>query len=147
MHITLRPGEKLYLNGAVLRTDRKVSVELLNDAIFLLEAHVMHVDKATTPVRQLYFIVQMMLMNPLDTQTARDLFDETVSRMLAAYEDHNVCRAIEQDESHGRGGAIFRGPERTESGLRARRYPDLRNTDRPRLVEKPPVQVASLAKG
>ena len=32
MHITLRAGEKLYLNGAVLRADRKVSIELMNDA-------------------------------------------------------------------------------------------------------------------
>lgn len=96
MHITLRPGEKLYLNGAVLRTDRKVSLELLNDATFLLEAHVMHVDRATTPVRQLYFIVQMMLMNPLDTTASQSLFRETVSRMLAAYEDRIVRQAIEQ---------------------------------------------------
>jgi len=36
MHISLRPGEKLYLNGAVLRADRKMSLELLNDATFLL---------------------------------------------------------------------------------------------------------------
>lgn len=96
MHITLRPGEKLYLNGAVLRTDRKVSLELLNDATFLLEAHVMHVDRATTPVRQLYFIVQMMLMNPLDTRASQSLFGETVSLMLSAYEDRIIRQAIEQ---------------------------------------------------
>ena len=37
MHITLRPNEKIYINGAVLKVDRKVSFELLNDAVFLLE--------------------------------------------------------------------------------------------------------------
>ena len=62
MHISLRAGEKFYINGAVLRVDRKVSIELLNDATFLLEAHVMHVEDVTTPLRQLYFIVQIMLM-------------------------------------------------------------------------------------
>ena len=64
MHISLRAGEKIYINGAVLCADRKVSLELLNDATFLLEAHVMKVESATTPLRQLYFIVQIMLMNP-----------------------------------------------------------------------------------
>ena len=29
----------------------------------LLEAHVMNVEDVTTPLRQLYFIVQIMLMN------------------------------------------------------------------------------------
>ncbi|MHB8883494.1 MAG: flagellar biosynthesis repressor FlbT [Methylovirgula sp.] len=73
MHISLRAGEKLYINGAVVRVDRKVSIELLNDAAFLLEAHVMHVDEVTTPLRRLYFIVQIMLMNPADTQAACDM--------------------------------------------------------------------------
>ena len=41
MRLYLRPGEKLYINGAVIRVDRKVSIELLNDVTFLLENHVM----------------------------------------------------------------------------------------------------------
>jgi flagellar protein FlbT len=48
MHISLRAGEKIYVNGAVLRADRKVSIELLNDATFLLEAHVMKVEDASS---------------------------------------------------------------------------------------------------
>ena len=71
MHISLRAGEKIYINGAVLRSDRKVSIELLNDATFLLEAHVMKVEDASTPLRQLYFIIQIMLMNPNDSMAAR----------------------------------------------------------------------------
>ncbi len=94
MHITLRAGEKLYLNGAVLRADRKVSLELMNDATFLLEAHVMSVDKATTPLRQLYFVVQTMLMDPSDTIVAHKLFGESVDRMLAIYTDTVVIEAL-----------------------------------------------------
>ena len=66
MHITLRAGERLFLNGAVIKADRKVCLELMNDATFLLEAHVMQPDKATSPLRQLYFIVQTMLMSPAE---------------------------------------------------------------------------------
>ena len=36
LRIFLRPGEKVFLNGAVLRADRKVSLEVLNDVSFLL---------------------------------------------------------------------------------------------------------------
>ncbi len=86
MHISLRAGEKIYINGAVLRADRKVSLELLNDATFLLESHVMKVEDATTPLRQLYFIVQIMLMTPTDTATAHDMFEESVRMIIAICE-------------------------------------------------------------
>lgn len=100
MHITLRAGERLFLNGAVLRADRKVSIELMNDATFLLEAHVMHAEKATTPMRQLYFIVQMMLMNPLDTSAARAMFVESHRAMKAVYEDAAIHAALDQCAQH-----------------------------------------------
>ena len=94
MHLMLRTGEKLYLNGAVLRADRKVALELLNEATFLLEAHVITVDQATTPLRQLYFIVQMMLINPFDVTAATHLFDETLARMMTTYDDAAVRDAL-----------------------------------------------------
>lgn len=94
MHITLRAGEKIYVNGAVIRVDRKVSLELMNDAVFLLASHVMQVDQATTPLRQLYFIVQTLLMSPSDTASALGLFRDSLARMSAAYEDRVVLEAL-----------------------------------------------------
>ena len=41
LRITLKANEKIYINGAVIRADRKVSLELLNDVQFLLENHVL----------------------------------------------------------------------------------------------------------
>ena len=64
MQLSLRSGEKLYLNGAVIKVDRKVSIELMNDVTFLLEAHVLTPEDTTTPLRQLYFTIQVMLMDP-----------------------------------------------------------------------------------
>lgn len=64
LRLGLRSGEKIFINGAVLRVDRKVRIELLNDATFLLEAHVMGPEEATTSLRRLYFLVQGVLMDP-----------------------------------------------------------------------------------
>lgn len=64
LRLGLRSGERIYINGAVIRFDRKVRLELLNDATFLLEAHVMSPDEATTSLRRLYFMVQGILMDP-----------------------------------------------------------------------------------
>jgi flagellar protein FlbT len=94
MHISLRAGEKFYINGAVLRVDRKVSIELLNDATFLLEAHVMHVEDVTTPLRQLYFIVQIMLMNPADTPAANQLFAETLETNRQNFSHEEVLAGL-----------------------------------------------------
>ncbi|MGB8279252.1 MAG: flagellar biosynthesis repressor FlbT [Methylovirgula sp.] len=94
MHISLRAGEKFYINGAVLRVDRKVSIELLNDATFLLEAHVMHVDDVTTPLRQLYFIVQIMLMNPADTPAAYRMFAEALSMSRRSFDHDEILAGL-----------------------------------------------------
>lgn len=73
MKIGLKAGERLFLNGAVIRVDRKTSIELMNDAVFLLEAHVMQREEATTPLRQLYFLLQSMVMDPGSADLLRDL--------------------------------------------------------------------------
>jgi flagellar biosynthesis repressor protein FlbT len=73
MRISLRAGERIYINGAVLRADRKLTFELLNNANFLLENHILQAEDATTPLRQLYFALQTLLIEPMST-TARDAY-------------------------------------------------------------------------
>ena len=73
MRISLRAGERVYINGAVLRASRKTTIELLNDATFLLESHVIQPENATTPLRQLYFALQTQLIEP-SSASARDVF-------------------------------------------------------------------------
>ena len=70
MNITLRAGERFFINGAVIRIDRKASIELLNEVTFLLENHVMQAEEAATLVRQIYFAVQIMLMDPTAAPSA-----------------------------------------------------------------------------
>ena len=94
MHITLRAQERIYINGAVLRADRKVSLELMNDAVFLLEAHVMHEHEATTPLRQLYYIVQLMLMEKEERPLNRQLFERQGSAMTAVYENMIILEGL-----------------------------------------------------
>jgi flagellar biosynthesis repressor protein FlbT len=107
MNIWLRAGEKVYLNGAVVRVDRKVSLELLNDATFLLETHVMQAKDATTPLRQLYFIVQLMLMDPSDTEAANGLFRDSLARLLEAFETPEAIAGLKTVETLVASGRNF----------------------------------------
>ncbi|MBX3579369.1 MAG: flagellar biosynthesis repressor FlbT [Rhizobiaceae bacterium] len=90
LKISLKPNEKIFLNGAVIRVDRKVSIELLNDVQFLLENHVLQADDASTPLRQLYFIVQIMLMNPDGADEARLMFRKSLPLLIASFRDEHV---------------------------------------------------------
>ncbi len=96
MHITLRANEKIYINGAVLKVDRKTSIELLNDAVFLLEAHVMLERDATTPLRQLYYIVQLMLMEARDRSENRTMFAGQCAAMAKVYADPAILEGIDK---------------------------------------------------
>jgi flagellar protein FlbT len=96
MHISLRAGERIFINGAVIRVDRKVSLELMNDATFLMEAHVMRVEDATTPLKQLYFIVQVILMNPNDANAAREMFQTSILATISSFDDPEIVAGLSQ---------------------------------------------------
>jgi len=76
MLLKLRAGEKLYINGAVIKVERKATIELLNDATFLLEAHVLQPEDANTPLRQLYFVLQTQLMEREASSRTLRMFGE-----------------------------------------------------------------------
>ncbi len=94
MCISLRSGEKIYVNGAVLRVDRKVTLELINDVTFLLESQVMQVEDATTPMRQLYFVVQLMLMSPGDLEQAKSVFGHQRCALYAAADNAELLSGL-----------------------------------------------------
>lgn len=94
LKITLKANEKIYVNGAVIRTDRKVSLEFLNDVHFLLEGHVLQPEQATSPLRQLYFIVQMILMNPDGAPEAREMLRKSMPLLLACFSDEHILSTL-----------------------------------------------------
>jgi flagellar biosynthesis repressor protein FlbT len=94
MNISLRADEKLYINGAVLRVDRKVTIELLNDVTFLLEAHVMQANDANTPLRQIYFVVQIMLMDPSAAPAALELSRKLIDAALRTFENRQILAGL-----------------------------------------------------
>jgi flagellar biosynthesis repressor protein FlbT len=98
MCISLRGGERIYVNGAVLRVDRKVTLELINDVAFLMESQVMQVADATTPLRQLYFVVQLMLMSPHDVEEAKGVYREQRCALVAVCENPEMLSGLEAIE-------------------------------------------------
>lgn len=111
IQLSLRSGERIYVNGAVIRVGRKVTLELLNDVTFLLESHVMQVEETTTPLRQLYFVVQTMLIDPRNARATRHLFDSLYAAIVEASKNEEILEGLAEAER-------FVAAERPFDGLR-----------------------------
>jgi flagellar biosynthesis repressor protein FlbT len=79
LKLSLKPGEKFVLNGAVVQNgDRRGVLVLQNKASVLREKDIMQQEQANTPARRIYFPVMMMY---LDESDAERYYDEFVRRM------------------------------------------------------------------
>ncbi len=79
LKLSLRPGEKFVVNGAVVQNgDRRAALVLQNKASVLREKDIMQQDEANSPARRIYFPVMMMY---LDQGKDGPYYDEFVLRM------------------------------------------------------------------
>jgi flagellar protein FlbT len=124
MFIHLKRGEKLYVNGAVLRVDRRTSLEFLNDVTFLLENHVMQADEASTPLRQLYFIVQTMLMDPANAGMTAELYKHLSFRTRQAITDDVLQIQIDVADRKVNEGRYFDALKILRNSFASEQVPD-----------------------
>jgi flagellar protein FlbT len=79
LKLSLKPGERFVLNGAVVQNgDRRGVLILQNKASVLREKDIMQAEDVTTPSRRIYFPVMMMY---LDESAAPKLYDEFARRL------------------------------------------------------------------
>lgn len=107
MQIHLKRGEKIYVNGAVLRVDRRASLEFLNDVDFLLENHVIQADEAKTPLKQLYFVVQSMLIDPVNAGVTLELYKHLSHRIVAASDTPDLRAVLQATDDRVARGKHF----------------------------------------
>ena len=107
IQLYLKANEKIFINGAVLKVDRKVSFELLNDVTFLLESNVIQKEDADTAMKQLYFVVQLMLMHPADIDQPMTMFKTMVSGLLATLETPELIKGVKEVDVEVSTGKYF----------------------------------------
>ncbi|MGX5668975.1 flagellar biosynthesis repressor FlbT [Rhizobium daejeonense] len=107
LRLSLKSGEKIFVNGAVLRVDRKVSIEFLNDVTFLLENHVLQPEDTTTPLRQLYFIAQMILINPEGKEQSLALFRKSITMLLSCFRNEEIRAELKRIDAQVSSGRTF----------------------------------------
>jgi flagellar protein FlbT len=103
--VTLRPGERIFINGAVLQSDGRSSFDILNDVPYLREHEIMHAQQTVTPLRQLYYILQTMIMEPNGIERARSVYDDTMNFLPMAFANSSVLAGLETIRGQVAGGA------------------------------------------
>ena len=105
LKISLKPGERFVLNGAVIENgERRANLVLKNKAAVLREKDILHEEDVTPPVRRIYFPIMMMY---LSDKADDKLYDEFVLRMNEFMgvgtnpEVLTICAAISRDVMAG----------------------------------------------
>lgn len=79
LKLSLKPGERFVVNGAVLQNgDRRAVLLLQNKASILREKDIIQPDEANTPAKRIYFPIMMMYLDPVE---ANKFYDEFVLRL------------------------------------------------------------------
>lgn len=98
LKLSLKPGEKFVLNGAVVQNgDRRGVLVLQNKASVLREKDIMQPDEATTPARRIYFPVMMMYLDEANAERQYDEFATRLTEFMGVVRNPDVlgdCIAI-----------------------------------------------------
>lgn len=79
LKLSLKPGERFVVNGAVLQNgDRRAVLLLQNKASILREKDIIQPEDVTTPGKHIYFPIMMMYLEPAE---ANRYYDEFVLRL------------------------------------------------------------------
>jgi len=97
----LKPGERLIINGGVVRnaSNRTVALEVLNIVTTLHERDLMLPEQADTPFRAMYFQIQMMHLEPENHERHYRAFIDTSARCYATrmqVDDTAGCATISE---------------------------------------------------
>ncbi|MFW2341050.1 flagellar biosynthesis repressor FlbT [Brevundimonas sp.] len=85
LKLSLKPGERFVLNGAVVQNgDRRSVLVLQNKASVLREKDIMQPDEVNSPARRIYFPVMMMYLDEAAAAKFHDEFTLRVSEFMSA---------------------------------------------------------------
>jgi flagellar protein FlbT len=84
LRISLRDGEKMIVNGAVLRSVGRTDLSIENNAAILRGRDLMSPEEANTPARRLYFACMMAYVDQGEINGHQDNIVRLVGDLMAA---------------------------------------------------------------
>jgi flagellar protein FlbT len=98
LKLSLKPGERFVLNGAVVQNgDRRGVLILQNKASVLREKDIMQAEDVNSPARRVYFPVMMMYLDEAGAEKYHEEFVRRLSEFMSVIRNPDVlseCVAI-----------------------------------------------------
>jgi len=109
LKLSLKPGERFVLNGAVVQNgDRRGVLLLQNKASVLREKDIMQADEVTTPGRRIYFPVMMMYLDEAGAARHYDEFVRRLSEFMGVIQNAEVLADCVNVSKHVLGHEYYR---------------------------------------
>lgn len=106
LKLTLKPGEKFVVNGAVIvNGDRRGHLLIQNNVSVLREKDVMQQVDANTPVKRIYFAIQLLYLDESSRQQYYADFADRLQEFMDVIRDPDIlekCASILEDVNGGR---------------------------------------------
>lgn len=110
LKLSLKPGEKFVLNGAVMTNgDKRASLVIQNRASVLREKDIMQPEDATTPVRRVYFPIMMMYLDPDGADRHFGEFALRMTEFMEAVRSREVLETCIEISREVMTGNFYRG--------------------------------------
>ena len=91
LKLSLKPGERFVLNGAVVQNgDRRGVLLLQNKASVLREKDIMQAEDAITPARRIYFPVMMMYLEEANATRYREEFERRLTEFMSVIRNPDI---------------------------------------------------------
>jgi len=109
LKLSLRPGEKFVVNGAVVQNgDRRAALVLQNKASVLREKDIMQPDEADTPAKRIYFPIMLMYLDDQGRDKAYTEFAARLAEFMGAVRDPAVLTECIGVSKEVMGGEYYR---------------------------------------
>ncbi|HET7333937.1 MAG TPA: flagellar biosynthesis repressor FlbT [Rhizomicrobium sp.] len=101
LKLSLKPGEKFVLNGAVLTNgDKRTSLVIQNKACVLREKDIMQPEDADSPARRIYFPIMMMYLDPDGSERHYNDFALRMTEFMGAIQNRAALAACLEISRH-----------------------------------------------
>jgi flagellar protein FlbT len=101
LKLSLKPGEKFVLNGAVVQNgDRRTTLVLQNKASVLREKDIMQAEEVTSPARRVYFPVMMMYLDEAGIETYHEEFTLRLTEFMGVIRNPTIQGYCVQASKH-----------------------------------------------
>jgi len=98
LKITLKPHERMILAGAAITNGNTTANLIIENRVPILrKTDVMREENASTPARRIYFVIQLMYLDPENRISYQGRYDEFVQAFVSAVPSSRTLI----DEIHG----------------------------------------------